>query len=1032
MKKNRSNVPLTPNSIPLTEVPKEKPTLSEEARKTQDPLNFEPQLWFTKIVRIPGIFIFCILCGYLIGRLGFSFVFLLPIVHISYYYFNRRVNIYKRTINTLAREKERFDSLGEFESVEWMNHLIKKFWEISEQTVSSIIFNEVNNIIMKKVSSSQPFDIRLAEITLGTRPPSVERISFVQNAEGKIVLEIAASFIPIEASEEILAYFKKERSHWNTYIEIQITLANLIKVPILVRDFTFSGVFRIELDLTKKIPFVDKLRFSFLEMPVIDFKLIPLKSVDMLDLPYVGGVLDSVIKSQIQNMVLTPKYIEIDLEELVKYSGTVVGVIYVYIHDLESADQSTYWLTLDNSGRRFGVTAKKSGINPVFNQGFYDIVSDTTQYLSVSLQSTESNPKRGRINLRNLNKHIFSECLHLCDSNTRKFVNVTTQFYPITPTISESAIIYLNLISIEDLQCIGDPVNRLYSTFCVVSLESREALTNRSVLKRMESKRIFTTKDPFYNEFFKFFIRGFEDYIIKIKVHNEKDGKAIGSVMISCIDIKSGEPLKYRISGVENGEMNLKFDIKYIDMSNDNNIDMNNDKAKGYIKANNVDKAKDDKIKTKDDNIKTKDDNIEADNVKIGDNIVKDVLVDKKITKPNTIISSNDIHHKNTVIGSYLDECLDETIPEEIKTTSIDIPSLSLGIYNKNTIDQRFITYKKALRFTIKSFSARGIFYIVAETDSLNVKMDPFTTDIDIKHDLIVPIGEEEEIRMRLFRMASDGDILISEERYLLNEEQTVVVFDKIRVEFTVESGDLTDFNDPEQDNRTKILQVKIGDFSRSGEFTVNYFTENFVQNIKLAHRLNTFILGDESLHGKIYENHKEITQFKVPVRNCSEEFDFGSGLKANILCRAQACDFKKIIPTRSGELEIFLIKADKISPINGISCDPYIKVFLNGEKIYKTDVKYKNRDPVFNESFRIAVERNVDVIGFHVYSSNSLSIDTLVHFKDITLFNVPEGYSRYTVKMNDENSGEYGETTLQVIFNYKKKQKIKGMINLK
>lgn len=1011
-KGHRSSVPLTPNSIPLSQIPDNKPIVSEDARRIQDPLNFEPQSWFTKIIRIPAIFIFCIVCGYLIGKLGFSFVFLLPIVHISYYYFNRRVNIYKRTIDVLAREKDRIESLGEFESVEWMNHILKKFWDISEQTVSSIIFNEVNNIIMKQVSTSQPFDIRLSEITLGTRPPLVERISFVENAEGKIVLEIAASFIPIEASEEILTYFKKERSHWNTYIEIQITLANLIKVPILVRDFTFSGIFRIELDLTKKIPFINKFRFSFLEMPVIDFKLIPLKSVDMLDLPYVGGVLDSVIKSQIQNMVLTPKYIEVDLEELVKYSGSVVGVVYVYIHDLESIDQSTYWMTLDNSGRRIGVTDKKSGINPVFNQGFYDIISDTTRYLNITLQSTEAQPKRGRINLRNLNRHIFSENLHLSDSNTRRFVNITTQFYPITSTLSDSAIIYLNLISIEDLQCIGDPVNRLYSTYCVVSLESREAITTRSILKRMESKRIFTTKDPFYNEFFKFFVRGFEDYIIKIKVHNEKDGKAIGTVIVPCIDIKNGEPLKYRISGVENGEMNLKFEIKYVDMTNI---------------------------------VENEDESVPNNNIKVDSKkILRDIIVDKDSQSKNMArdVSSdsddiNELHRskKETILGSYLDISPGETVSEDIKSLSLDIPSLSLGIYNKNPIDQSFATYKKAFKFAIKSFSAYGVFYLVFETARLNLKMDPFTTDIDVKHDLVVPVETENEIRMRLFRMASDGDILISEERYQLNEEQTVVVFDKIRIEFTVESCELTDFNDTEQDDRLKILQVKIDDFCRAGIFTMNYFTDSFVQNVKLTHRMSTFVLGDEPLCCKIYDNHKEITQFKVPVRNCSEEFDFGKGLKANIRCKAQVCEFKKIAPPKSGEIEVFLIKADKISPIKGSTCDPYIKVFLNGEKIHKTDVKYKNRDPVFNESFRINVERNVDIIGFHIYSSNSLSIDTLVHFKNISLFNIPEGYSRYTVKMNDENTGEYGETTLQVIFNYKKKnasQKIKGIINLK
>ncbi|ELA42559.1 uncharacterized protein VICG_00311 [Vittaforma corneae ATCC 50505] len=1025
--KGNLNTPMTPNEIPAsTAAPTVNTPTKLESRIPQSPLSFAPIRGLPTFLRVPGILLFCIVLGYLIGRWRLSFIFLLPVAHVAYYVFNRKVVEYRRSLETLCRENTIQQHLGEFETVEWMNHILKKLWDVSEQTVSSIIFNEVNNTL-SKISKNQPFDLRLSEITLGTRPPVIERISFVQNSENKLVLECASNFIPVQASEEILAYFKKERSHWNTYIEIQVKLANLLTIPILVRDFTFSGIFKIELDLSQKIPFAKKLRFSFLEMPTVDFKLIPLKSVDMLDLPYIGGLLNTVMESQIRSMALEPKSIEIDLEEVVKYSGTVVGVVYIYIHDLEVLDQCTYWICLDNNGRKFGTTAKKSGRNPFFNQGFYDIVLDTTYSIGVTLQSTDQTPrglKHGRIFLRNLNKHIYSENLYLSNDTSRTFLNVTTQFYPVSEESQDSAIIYLNLISIEDLQCIGDPINRLYSTFCVVTLERKESSsTNRIVLKRCESKRIFTTKDPFYNESFKFFVRGFEDYLIKIRVVNEKDSKSIGTVVVACTDIKNSGAIKYRICGVESGEMNLKFNIKHVNME-----DPPFTAEELYVdsKENNECSSEE----SKNTNMEGKNTANEEDKDGNGEASVINEYGISEDKKPD----------KMPIIGEYIEHTDVPSPPLSSKKADknvVDsIESLSFGIHNVDAQNRFFLQFRKALKFSIKDIKASGLFYLVFETGFLNIKMEPFSTELEIQREVVVPIVNERALRARLFRMSLTGDSLISEEQIdiykLGSPSQVVCVFEKIRIEFDVELDLLANFTNTDNDASLKILQIRIGEFNRHGIFTLDFHTDSSVQNVKLVHRLNTFLLGKENLYCRLKDNGKEVSHVMVPKRDCNEEFDFGNGLKAQMYCKMQTCAFKKIIPSKQGELEVFIIKANKLKGASNGTSDPYVKVFLNKEKIHKTNKRLRSLDPIFNESFRINVQKNVDEMGFHIYSLNSLTVDSLIHFVDISLFNISEGYSRHTLKMKDGDNGEVGDATLQVIFNYKsaiKSTKIVGMV---
>ncbi|KAM0679980.1 Tricalbin-2 [Glugoides intestinalis] len=966
----QKNMPMTPNNVPVTRNPIEPERPSENARKINDPLGFKPLSGLAKAVKIPGLLLFCIILGYLIGRFKLSFIFLLPVGHIAYYFFYRRVKEYKRSIEALEMEKVRNELVHGFETVEWINHIVEKFWEVSEQTISSIIFNEVNNVL-KKVSEKQPFKLRLSEITLGTRPPVIERILFVQNAESRIVLECATNFIPVQASEETLAYFKKERSHWNTYIEIQVILANLITIPILVKDFTFSGIFRIELDLMQKLPFTKMLRFTFLEIPVVDFKLIPLKSVDMLDLPYIGGLLNSVIEMQIKKMALLPKFINVNLEEISKLSGKVIGVVYVFLHDLEAAEQSTFWVSLDNKGRIFGKTEKKSGKDSLFNQGFYDIISDTSLHLQVGLQSTEHEPRNGRITLRNLNKHVFSEKLHLSNEISQSFLNVTTHFYPICDTPTDNAIINLTLISIEDLQCSDSPVNMLYSTFCIISLEKNEAIVSRKVIKKFESKRIFTTKDPFYNERFQFFVRGIEDHIIKIEVMNEKNNKKLGHVILPCNDIKNKENLKYRVSGVESGEMNVKLEVKYINME-DKEFTEEELYAQKYEKQTLIgEEEKEEKDRR--------------------------IVVEKKTDE---------------VLGAYI-ECKD--IPNMRRKEQKEQHEPFIGIHNQVIPEQSFVEYKKAYKLAVKSITATGSFYMVFETDYVNVAMEPFSTDIEVCREVVIPIRNEREIHVRLFKMTIAGDILVSEE--VLGVGSSVVVFDKIRVEFTVEAGEFGDFNEIKDGDEVKVLQVRIGEFNKAGAFTGDYMYEGLVQNNKLIHRLNTFILGSENLFCKLSESSKEIAHVMIPKRNCKEEFVFGGTLKANVYCKAQVCKFTKKRQQRYGELEVFIIKTASLSKSK---IDTYIKVLLNNEKIYKTEKKLKCTDAVYNESFRINVERNIDKLSFHVYSMNALSTDTLIHFKEIPLFNIPNGYSRYTVQLRDKEAESLGIATLQLIFNYK------------
>lgn len=956
-RKNRrkyANEPLSPNNIPSPPNTHHPPP--PNSHRPINALSFSPIEGLPAVLRVPTILLISIIISYAIGKAGFSFIFLIPLAHITYYVFSRRVTEYRRTLEALSKDKAR-EEVTSFETAEWINHIIKKFWDVSEQSISSIIFNEANNVLIK-MSKKLPIKLKLCEITLGTRPPVIERISYLETAENRLIIECAANFIPVNASEEILAYFNDERSHWNTYIELQATLGNLVTIPILVRDFTFSGMFRIEFELSRQLPFIKKLNFCFVEMPVVDLKLIPLRSVDMLDLPYVGGLLNGIIENQIRNRMLLPKQIEVDVEEIAKRRGNLIGVVYVFVHNLETQDEKIHWLCLEN-GEVMGNTAKKSGRNPAFDQGFYGIINDTTESIEITQLTPEGKERTGRINLRNLDKHIYAESVNLANERNRAFVNVTTQFYPVSDSVKDSAIIYLSLISISDLQCVGDPANRLYSTYCVVSFENNTGVPNPTVLKRFETKRIFTTRDPFYNETFKFFVRDFEEYAIKIDVMNDRDNTKMGTVAIGCADIRADEVLKYRVCGMESGDMRLKFKLKYIDMS----------------------------------------DPIEA-----VDEIPKEMVADAKVEEVVTRSSNT-----GNVVGEYMEAV--DIEPTRVANNSYSVMNKpKMGIRSMRPPIQRLIHFQIALKIKVKSMNVSGMFYLIFETSRMNVKLGPFTTELEVKEEAVVPLINEKKLLVRLYRMSVNGDTLVSEEE--MGIDGGIVVFGKTRVEIETENSEIGSTEGTLGDeNNIKILQLHLGEVNKAGTFTVDFQHGDRVINQKLIHRVATLIVGKESVYCRLKRNNRVMSSVMIPMRDCNEDISFGDGVSAKVECLVQRCEYKTWVKQKGGILEIYLIKATAIEVEAS-----YVKVLLNGDEIHKTNGK-KGLEPTYSESVRIRVDKNADDIAFELYSINTVGIDKIVGKVQVALFNLPEDFSRHTLRLKRPD-GE--EAKLEVIFSYK------------
>jgi len=770
----------------------------------------------------------------------------------------------------------------------------------------------------------------------------------------------------------------------------------------------------------------------------------------------------------------------------------------------------------------------------------------------------------GRINLRNLNKHVYAEKLRLSSgdsvtsgggdatenvtsfSESVKHLSITTTFFSISEEKTQSAIVNLNVISIMDLQRKRDPKNRLYSTYCKVTVETNESLKSRIILREFETKRIFSTKDPFYNEMFKFYVHDYNQFVVRIAVHDEKTEEEIGHVMIPLNGCESEN--RYKLSGVEMGDIELKFWFTYISCGLLEGLEgLEGGLVEGEL-------------------IEGEELIEEGELVKEGESEGESELIEDESEENTPSLKKQSLHslqeklERAQKLGLILSSKVKDLGPKEI------------GIYDLVGPSKSFVNYERAFKFEFKKIFDKGHFYFIFETRSDNFRMESFSTEASCNKTVIVPVEENEgEIKVRLYRISLQGDILVSEEIIELDEgkerecvsrgsgnwkesdgkererererennkereedkdkvknkekdntnshplrnqpSEIIVVFGRVRVEFSVESRAFKKFTGTEDKDLFKMVQFRLFNFTVPGEYTLDIPYESITlyqklpsqviripirngtlkftlkKNNKPIKELEIGLGGEEVKNGKLegkgekegkeVKNGKGEKEGKLEVKGKGKRKFEGKGgtketpreapgetkttpgetkttpgetkttpgtatavstketailpsvtgaikqmnlkidnsLSCLLETKIQACGFKTKEFMNEGILEVYLIKANEV--ISNKIVDPYIKVYLNGEKIYKTKKVPNCKDPIFNERVKLKIKRTTDVLTFDIYDYNAITASYALYHHDFPLMNLEPGYSRHDIKMYDVVTGKLTDTTIEAIFNF-------------
>lgn len=206
---------------------------------------------------------------------GWGWLFIL-LAFCNTYYTTSMTRVRRRARDDIQRElvKTRLDA--DFESADWINNFLDRFWLIYEPVLSQTIIASVDQILSTNCPAFLD-SLRLSTFTLGTKAPRIDKVkTSPRTADDVVLMDWGLSFTPNDVSE---LTEKQKQDKVNPKIVLSVRVGKGIasaSMPILLEDISFSGVLRVRLKLMTTFPHVQLVDLSFLEKPVIDWVLKPI------------------------------------------------------------------------------------------------------------------------------------------------------------------------------------------------------------------------------------------------------------------------------------------------------------------------------------------------------------------------------------------------------------------------------------------------------------------------------------------------------------------------------------------------------------------------------------------------------------------------------------------------------------------------------------------------------------------------------------------------------------------------------------
>lgn len=931
----------------------------------------------------------------LVGKFRFNLGFVFFITFFAALYYRSSIRKYRLNLRLKAQREFSVHAIeDDFESMNWLNIFLDKYWVYLEPSISQQV-TDIVNPMLAELDTIPPFikEIWLYSMTLGTKPPKIDKVRTLdRTADDVTVMDWTVSMIPNAMADSTV---KQMKNRVNQQVILKMKMFGFT-IPIVLSDISFKVNARVRLRMMTKFPHIQTVNVSLSDTPEFDFIAKPVGGstifgFEVFNIPGVYMLIREMVKKYLGPMLFQPLSFQLNLEQLLAGNGATgaLGVLEINLKNatnLQGAD--TFNNTIDpyfTFGFSDTVLAKSKivydTVNPTYNQTIRIILNSSSDPLAIKLyDENESDGRKDKFmgaSLLNLEELMSKQELKNCS-------------IPVLRNNHPAGCINFDVKLMESLQgsklpdgSYSPPPDYNTGILQLTLSGARNYTTNekekKSVYaqvyvsgeKKAESGVAKNSTEASWNCNFEDIVYDRSKSRVRIVLREKsKENTIIGSRTLRLVDIIDA-------SYVNNNWFPMTSGIGEVSvLCNWNSVKIAGvPGAIGYSEPMGVLRIY---IEKAEELI-----NLE----KIG------------VIDPYVRVLINGLQRGRTL-----------TIPSTVNPTYYESLYIPISSVNQRVTIEAMDVEKHTQDRTLGSFQVR-----LNEFIDYNAKNKPIET-----------VGEITQARLFHKRKGAKGTITYSLAFYPISavatpqeiekeEEETKVLQEKIDQEEKKKDGKATETdkdriaektcmsNDlkskkllkvediPKYDSGVLVLTLLSSKFSSNGYFQIFFdkkghpdFEYKVTPNTKIGytldylvkelqkHSLVTFRIAEKPRQTLNKKANKELT---IPTMSLIEN-SYGKSTTVSI-SNLDAIQLRtKYLPARitklpeadsignSGTLSIDIINAtDLLSKDSNGKSDPFVKFYLNGKEFYRTKVKKKTLDPVWNESTTVAIDSRIQSI---------------------------------------------------------------------
>lgn len=428
----------------------------------------------------------------------------------------------------------------DYESMDWFNLVMNKFWVLNEPTIADQVVVQVNKLLADSTPGFLDY-IALDTFTLGTKPFRVEHVrTFPKTEEDIVVMDWKYSFTPHDTVDKT---FKQLKTLVNPNIQLRIGKFGL-SIPIVVQDMAFTGLMRIRLKLVTSYPHIKTVDAHFITPPQFDYVMKPIggKQIgfDVNSLPGLQGFVSSMADSILGPMMYAPNSYQVNIQELLAggMGDAPAGVLAVSLfagNALKGGDGIDPYVAFSLNGRKEMARSKtqRNTKNPRWNETKYLIVHNLSEALTLSLYDFNDYRKDKYLGTANFPLETLADTptqenltLEVLDGNkSRGSLNCSVSWFPALeekkledgtvepPPESNNGIVNITIHQVKDLDTSQSMVGQ-YTPYA-------DLLYNGELL--LQTKHIKRKNNAVWDEHHEFLVTDRRRCKIGIRVKDSRD-----------------------------------------------------------------------------------------------------------------------------------------------------------------------------------------------------------------------------------------------------------------------------------------------------------------------------------------------------------------------------------------------------------------------------------------------------------------------------------------------------------------------------